>query len=251
MTKYEYPNFPPQHGYMSEIIQSKYITSAIEKKLLPVEAHRMPGIVSLTASNDEAKPIQFWQLFSVLGQNRIVRIVTNFYERVYRQEEWFRSVFARIGGADHHMRTQASMWLDVMGGGLAYHGAEFRLNFHHTHNAMELMNDKGATLWAKLMVETLDETAIHMTDDPRVRIAINTFLAHFFEKYATDFNFNNASVFGDTNPPVTRKINFMNMTNEAIQALTEAELRQALIGRGVDASKLSSKKEMVSKALNM
>ena len=251
MTKYAYPSFTPQHGYMSESIQKKFITSAIEKNLLPTDAHRMRQIVSLTASNDETKPIQFWQLYSVLGQDRIVNIVTNFYKRVFNDEEWFRSVFIRVGRMDHHIRTQASMWLDVMGGGFAYHGGEFRLNFHHTHNAMDLMNEKGAAHWAKLMVETLDDTAVHMTSDPRVRTSLNTFLAYFFDKYATDFNFKYDSVFGATNPAVTRKINFMNMTSDAVEALTETELREALVGRGVDLSEYRGKKELVSKALNM
>lgn len=251
MTKYSYPNYAPQHGYMSEIIQRKYLTSAIEKKLLPNDALRMRQIVSLTASNDVTKPIQFWQLYSVLGQARIVRIVANFYKRVYDDEKWFSSVFARIGGPDHHIRTQSALWLDVMGGGLAYHGGEFRLNFHHTHNAIQLMNSKGAARWAKLMVETLDDSNIHMTEDPRVRPSINTFLAYFFDKYALDFEFSYSHVFGDTNPSVKRKINFMNMTSEAIDALTETELREALVGRGVDASVYRGKKELVNKALNM
>ena len=251
MTKIEYPKHPTQHGYMSESIQLNYIASAIEKKLLPVDALRMPQIISLTAPVDMSKPIQFWQLFSVLGQNRIVRIVANFYGRVFEQDEWFRGVFARIGDAEHHVRTQASMWIDVMGGGQFYHGAEFRLKFHHTHNAMELMNDKGAALWAKLMVEALDDSAIHMTDDPRVRTSINTFLTYFFSKYAKDFNLTDGQMFGEINSTLTRKINFMNMTSDAIEALSENELRAALDRRGVDASKIKSKKELVAKALNL
>ncbi len=251
VTNFFYPNFSPKHGYMSEIIQRKYITSAIAEKLLPDEAHRMRQIVSLTASNDVTKPIQFWQLYSVLGQARIVRILENFYERVYDDEKWFSSVFARIGSADHHVGTQSALWLDVMGGGFAYHGGEFRVNFHHTHNAIQLMNDKGAARWVKLMVETLDDSAIHMTADTRVRPSINTFLTHFLRKYAADFRFKTSSVFGETNPPVIRKINFMNMTSEAIEALTEIELRDALVGRGVDTSEYHNKKELVNKALIM
>jgi len=251
VTRFSYPNYAPHHGYMSEIIQRKYITSAIEKKVLPIDAHRMRQIVSLTASNDDTKPIQFWQLFSVLGQARIVRILENFYKRVYDDEKWFSSVFAGIGGADHHVRTQSALWLDVMGGGLAYHGGEFRLNFHHTHNAIQLMNEKGSARWVKLMVETLDDSSVHMTADTRVRPSINTFLTHFLGKYAADFQFKTSSVFGETNPQIIRKINFMNMTSEAIEALTETELRDALVGRGVDASNFHDKEELVNKALNM
>lgn len=180
----------------------------------------MKQIVSLNASNDLTKPVQFWQLYSVLGQDPIVNIVTNFYERVFADDDWFTSVFARVGGIGHHVNTQASMWIDVMGGGPYYHGAEFRLNFHHTHNAIQLMNEKGAERWSKLMVNTLDDSNQHMTEDPRIRLSINTFLTHFMGKYSQEFAFENRSVFGATNPPINRKINFLKMTTEAIEALT-------------------------------
>ena len=98
MKDFGYPNFPSQHGYMSEKIQRDYITSAVSEGLLPVEAHRIPEIVSLTASGDVSRPVQFWQLYSVLGQDPIVKIVQNFYERVFSDESWFTSVFGRVGG---------------------------------------------------------------------------------------------------------------------------------------------------------
>ncbi len=251
MTKSAYPKYPTRHGYMSEKIQRDYISSAIEKKVLPKDAHRMTQIVSLDASNDPAKPIQFWQLYSVLGQDSIVEIVRSFYERVFADENWFTSVFARVGEIDHHLVTQASMWIDVMGGGPYYHGAEFRLNFHHTHNAMQLMNDKGAERWSQLMIGTLDASTQHTNSDSRIRPSINTFLTHFMGKYSQEFAFENRAVFGPTNPPFKRKINFLNMTTEAIEALTETELSEALEERGVDVSKYTGKEELVSKALMM
>lgn len=248
MKQFTYPNFPTRHGYMTEKTQRDYITAAIEKKLLPDNAHRMAQIISLEASNDLSKPIQFWQLFSVLGPERIVRIVENFYTRVFADEDWFVSVFARVGGVNHHINTQASMWADVMGGGPYYHGADFRLSFHHTHNAMQLMNDRGAERWTRLMVETLDACQADMTDDPRVRPALNTFLDHFMGKYAREFAFANTSVFGEFNPPVKRKLNFMAMTAEAIEALSEEELRDALHDRGIDTSAYPEKRDLVEKA---
>jgi truncated hemoglobin YjbI len=234
---------------MSENIQRDYILSAVAQKILPQDAHRIGQIISLTASNDITKPIQFWQLYSVLGPHRIVSIVRAFYERVFADEHWFTSVFARVGGVEHHIATQSAMWIDVMGGGPAYHGGDFRLNFHHTHNAIQLMNDKGALRWTQLMLATLDASAHHMTDDPRVRPAVNTFLTHFMGKYAAEFGFENRSVFGETNPPVKRRINFMKMTTEAIEALTEEELREALEQLGVDASHYPGKQALVNKAL--
>ena len=200
MTTIDLPKYPTQHGYMSEKIQRDYIRSAISKGLLPENAHRIPEIVSLTAPSNTTKPIQFWQLYSVLGQDPIVEIIKNFYERVFDDEEWFTSVFERVGGIGHHINTQAAMWIDVMGGGPYYHGAEFRLNFHHTHNAMELMNDRGANHWSQLMLNTLEASSHVMGDDPRIRTSINTFLNFFMNKYSEDFKFENRGFFGKTNP---------------------------------------------------
>ncbi|MEP3279942.1 MAG: hypothetical protein ABJN26_26050 [Stappiaceae bacterium] len=236
---------------MTETIRHKYIEAAIVEGILPNAAHRMASVVSLSAPNDITKPIQFWQLYSVLGPQRIVNIVGKFYARVFDDDPWFTSVFARIGGVGHHVNTQASMWVDVMGGGPAYHGAEFRLNFHHTHNAMSLMNERGAKHWVNLMVETLDASSEHMTEDARVRPSLNTFLAHFLAKYAADFKFSIHDSFGDTNPPLKRKINFMNMTSDAIEALSEDELKEALSGRGIDVSDYRDKQALVNKALSL
>ena len=86
-TKFSYPIYPTENGYLTEKIKLKYISSAIAKNILPQKAHRIANIVSLFASNDILNTIQFWQLHSVIGQNRIVSIVKNFYERVYNDEK--------------------------------------------------------------------------------------------------------------------------------------------------------------------
>lgn len=249
MKDFAHQSHPTRLGYMTEKIQRDYIASAITKNLLPANAYRVPEIVSLTAPDSASKPIQFWQLYSVLGQQPIIRIVENFYTRVFKDEDWFTSVFTRVGGIGHHINTQAAMWIDVMGGGPYYHGAEFRLNFHHTHNAMQLMNDKGAARWSQLMLDTLDASSDEMTNDPRVRTSINTFLAHFMTKYADDFGFENRSFFGDTNPPFKQKVNFMKMSKAAIEALPEEDIRDAMKQMGVDVSGYASKDDLVNKAL--
>jgi len=143
------------------------------------------------------------------------------------------------------------MWLDVMGAGPAYHGAEFRLNFHHTHNAIQLMNDEGARRWVKLMIETLEDSGQYMAQDPRIRPSLNTFLTYFFGKYADEFSFDSSVNFGPTNPAIKQKINFMSMTSDAIEALSETELRDALKGRGVDVDQMKSKSELINKALSL
>ncbi len=234
---------------MTETTRAKYIAAAIKSGVLPKDAHRIPEVVSLEAPESTNTPIQFWQLFSILGPDRIVAIVGDFYQRVFADETWFTSVFERVGGMNHHINTQASMWADVMGGGPYYHGAEFRLGFHHTHNAHQLMTEDGARRWVALMVKTLDASEAHMLGDPRVRLSLNTFLSHFLGKYAEDFAFENRETFGETNPAWRRKVNFMNMTADAIEAMSEEELRLGLEGRGVDVSADADKVALIRKAM--
>ncbi len=45
------------------------------------------------------------------------------------------------------------------------------------------------------------------------------------------------------------KVNFRNMTSDAIEALSEEALREALASRGVEVNGYLSKTELVSKAL--
>jgi truncated hemoglobin YjbI len=249
MKSFSYPNHLTGQGYMTKSAQRAYMAAAIKKGLLPDNAHRMAEIVSLNAPRSSEKPIQFWQLYSVLGQDAIVRIVENFYQRVFADEPWFTSVFERVGGLTHHINTQASMWVDVMGGGPYYHGADFRLEFHHTHNAVQLMTERGAERWSQLMLDTLEDSAEELTQDPRVRISVNTFLAHFMSKYAQDFGFENRSFFGETNPPFKQKLNFMKMSQEQIESLSEQALRDGLMQCGVDVTPYGDKPALVQKAL--
>jgi truncated hemoglobin YjbI len=247
----DYPDFVPTSGYLTDKIRTNYIDRAIEQKLLPVSAHRMAPVLSLIASNELSKPIQFWQLYSVLGSKRIQAIVRRFYKHVFADEHWFTSVFSRISSEERHTLTQASMWIDVMGGGHQYHGGEYRLSFHHTHNAFELMNERGAKRWVELMAKTLDEPGIDFTDDVRVRPAINTFLTYFMGKYAIDFKFDNCSAFGETNPALKRRINFLNLSSDDIEALAEDDLKDEFEARGIDITLYDGKQALVNKALSL
>ena len=103
----------------------------------------------------------------------------------------------------------------------------------------------------KLMIETLDESEQYMTNDNRVRTSINTFLTHFMEKYMLDFGFEIDKLFTPTNKPIIRKINFLNMTDAAIEDLSETELREGLAGRGANLEKLVDKSELVRLAKNL
>ena len=55
-------------------------------------------------------------------------------------------------------------------------------------------------------------------------------------------------MFGVTNAPMKRKLNFMNMPDSEIEALPEAELREALVGRGVHFSEQADKSTLINLA---
>jgi|TARA_B110000908_G_scaffold157416_1_gene197533 hypothetical protein len=64
---------------MTKMAQTAYVATAMDSGLLPSDTLRRADLVSLKASNDPNVPIQFWQLFSVLGSDPIVAIVQSFY----------------------------------------------------------------------------------------------------------------------------------------------------------------------------
>jgi len=158
------------------------------------------NVESLIADPDPSKPLYFWQLVSLIGDDRIFDLIVDFYNRIYndKREEvkWFRKVFEDIASARHHSVIQYHFWKDSMGGGNIYMGGEGRLNYHHRTNAMQLMNENGAVLWMSYMRQALD--AADLTDDPRVRPCIEDFLYVMMEKYSKDFGFKTGvNVYGE------------------------------------------------------
>ena len=114
---------------------------------------------SLMADKDLSKPLYYWQLFSIMGFEKIRNIVSTFYDRVYNDmdEIWFREAFERISDVHHHISTQTAFWVDTFGGGRYYHGADGRLNFHHSQNAASVMTERGAKRWMHHMRLTLKD----------------------------------------------------------------------------------------------
>jgi len=144
----------------------------------------------LTANRDTTKPLYYWQLYSLLGPDRIEAVVKRFYERVYEDDDnpFFKQAFTRIGSLDHHVDTQASFWQDAFGGGQVYHGSNSRLKFHHENNAEHVMNAKGAERWMFHMSLALKEfEPVFKALDPRIPACIIDFLETKMKKYAEQF----------------------------------------------------------------
>jgi truncated hemoglobin YjbI len=129
----------------------------------------------------------FWQLYSLIGSEPIVDFVQDFYERIFADDEaeWFRSVFVKVARLDHHVATQAAYWIDAMGGGRCYHGGNYRLSFHHHHNASEIMTASGTKRWMYHMRRAL--SSYRKFTDPRIKPCIMDFLKTKMMTYAQEF----------------------------------------------------------------
>ena len=101
------------------------------------------------------------------------------------------------------------------------------------------------------MIETLQACDAQINYDPRIRPSINTFLQYFMSKYAAEFGFQASHLFGPTNPAVRQKINFMNMTDTAIEALSDADLKEGLLAPGVDLSSSEERQALIKKAQSL
>jgi len=178
-----------KHGYATADSRQLWLE---QRGMTGSEAAKISS--SLEASTDPKKPIYFWQLFSVLGPDRIYNIVKKFYENVYadKEDEHFREAFTRISGVEHHIMTQTAFWVDAMGGGRRYHGGWYRLSFHHDYNAHQVMNKDGAVRWMYHMNRALE--ASDLTEDPRVKASVVDFLQTHMDKYADQFDFDSEGI---------------------------------------------------------
>ena len=87
--------------------------------------------------------------------------------------------------------------MDAFGGGQYYHGGDYRLQFHHQHNAGQVMNDRGASRWMYHMSKTILQKGYVQkfnSIDVRILPCIIDFLHAKMVKYAQDFSwkFDNA-----------------------------------------------------------
>jgi len=174
----------PREGYTTAAVQWDYCEqNPDDANCGPIDASNE---YNLTAGDDPGDPLRFWQLYSVLGEEPVYEIVRDFYRRVFADDDepWFRDAFTKIAPYEHHVATQAAYWIDAMGGGRRYHGGEYRLHFHHAHNAKEVMTAAGANRWMYHMRKTLEGVKF---EDPRVKPCLIDFLRTKMQTYASQF----------------------------------------------------------------
>lgn len=199
--------FEPSPGYLTKSIRSRFLRKS-GIFLESVDAIDLEQVqpTSLKASADMKDLLFFWQIYSVTGKEPIERIIANFYGRIFSEkcDPWFRSTFESIRPKEDHIQGQLSMWLDCFGGG-RYEKGEMILHMQHRdRKAIGLMNQKGAEMWVHHMKAALDEEEERTLRqiDPRLRVALNTFLQFFVESYSKSFGFKSRpNMFGETHFP--------------------------------------------------
>lgn len=183
MKHYHCSYHEPKNGYTTVAVHQQYCDQNPENSI-PVDD--TSNEYNLMASDDHNDPLHFWQLYSRIGKEPIIELITDFYTRVFDDHDhpWFRDAFTRLAPLEHHIITQSQFWMDAMGGGRCYHGGEYRLHIHHQHNASTVMTAAGAQRWMVHMRAALDGIEF---DDPRVKPCIMEFLRTKMMKYADQF----------------------------------------------------------------
>lgn len=176
--------FPATPGNLTRLLRDDYLA-----------AHpgvpRLPQTLSFQASWDPQAPLYFWQLYSLLGRQRLERLLHAFYSRVLADAEapWFRDVFAEFGGVEYHTRGQLRFWLDAFAGGERYRGGLAALEAHHGM-AAEIMTERGARRWMHHMrLATGALRGEWDALDPRIAPCLDDFLAFAMERYGVQFDF--------------------------------------------------------------
>ena len=172
------------YGYMTCILRKEFMET------IRPDLRDDPKVITLNGLENDTNTLYFWQLYSILGEERITKLITDFYENVFNdtEDEFFSSTFKEFGSLEYHIKGQTSFWLDAMGGGKRYIGGEFRLKRHHDI-AKKIMNQKGALRWVQHMKKSLNKATIDLTDDKRVKSCIIDFINFFMKKYGDEYNF--------------------------------------------------------------
>ena len=173
----------PKPGSLTYLVQEEYLTA--------MNVTVNDSVTSLHASPDSDDPIYFWQLFSVLGEDRIRCLIQTFYELVLQDDTPFGEAFRETGTLSHHVDRQTLFWLDVTGGGHSYLGGEKKLKMKHRLSE-DVMNVRGARRWMYHFIRALRRS--DLGDQPvRVLSCIVDFLVFFMQRYAVEFDFNFAA----------------------------------------------------------
>jgi len=188
-------NFVPSMGFLTKTIRNTFLTEKVKDGTMDFES--AVNSMTLYANEDKSEPLYFWQLYNILGEKPVYKLIKIFYTKIFEDTdaEWFREEFVDLGDIDYHVNGQANFWLDIMGGGKRYTGKEKLLSKKHKL-VKNIMTRKGADRWMMHMVNAIKEVDISPEfNDKRIIYCLYEFLDFFVNKYAIEFDFNYVSIF--------------------------------------------------------
>ena len=190
---FNYPNFKTEFGYLTKKYRNEFIQEKINYGELPQNSFNNKKITSLIAPNDKNDELYFWQLYSIIGEPGINKIITIFYYKIFNDKnlnnKWFKDEFIETGTIEHHINGQKKFWIDVMGGGKTYFGKETKLNLRH-QIVNNIMIVEGADLWFGNIMNTFNGVEEEFNYDKRIIKTCKEFIIFFMKKYSLKFNFN-------------------------------------------------------------
>ncbi|QHO47006.1 Two-on-two hemoglobin [Arachis hypogaea] len=119
-------------------------------------------------ATDDAFAIDETNLFQKLGLQTFIRLSTNFYTRVYDdEEEWFRSIFANSKKEDA-IQNQYEFFIQRMGGPALYSQRRGHPALIGRHRPFPVTH-QAAERWLHHMQQALDTTA-EIDDDSKIKM---------------------------------------------------------------------------------
>ena len=102
--------FKPSFGFLTDYYRTEYI-----KSNLTLGAFKEEQIMSLNYKVNTSKRLYFWQLFSILGEERIHNFIQKFYESIFNDinDVYFSNTFKKLGTIEYHIFGQQNFWLDM------------------------------------------------------------------------------------------------------------------------------------------
>jgi truncated hemoglobin YjbI len=183
--------FDPSSGFATLDARNEYLRHGIDKTAKGDAVDADKPSESLEANQDISTPLYFWQLFSLIGEDPILEILTRFYENVFADTDnpWFRDIFVNRAPMEHHILRQVNYWIDAMGGGACYYGGHPMLDSHHYREALSIMNNRGAKRWMIHMRKAVNEMEFSKDKDPRIKPCFMAFLKTKMKAYSDEFGF--------------------------------------------------------------
>lgn len=130
-------------------------------------------------SRAESLALDNVNLYERLGQKTIEEVSSTFYDRVFSDEEWFRSIFSASTKREA-IRNQADFLVERLGGPKLYTQRKGKYHRLIARHAPYDLNSRSAKRWLEHMKAALDSSAGVDPDSKALLMSYFSHMAYFF-----------------------------------------------------------------------